>query len=203
VELPPITGVTYSAFVDPSGGSKDSFTLAIVHRDAESIIVDAMRAIKPPFSPESVVDEFAALLKLYRLSEVTGDRYAGEWPRERFRKAGINYKLSDRAKSDFYRDLLPLLNSGRVELPDSKQLQAELLGLERRTARGGRDSIDHAPGQHDDLINAVAGAVVTANKPRSIVFIGRADDSPQRHAAQSTMDKHFSRLDEPLFQWHS
>ena len=27
----------------------------------------------------------------------------------------------------------------------------------RRTARGGRDSIDHAPGGHDDLANAVAG----------------------------------------------
>jgi hypothetical protein len=35
-------------------------------------------------------------------------------------------------------------------------------GLERRTARGGRDSIDHAPGGHDDLANAVAGAVALA-----------------------------------------
>ncbi|MGI4794054.1 MAG: Arm DNA-binding domain-containing protein [Janthinobacterium lividum] len=30
---------------------------------------------------------------------------------------------------------------------------------ERRTARGGRDSIDHAPGAHDNLVNAVAGAL--------------------------------------------
>jgi hypothetical protein len=34
-----------------------------------------------------------------------------------------------------------------------------MVGLERRTARGGRDSIDHAPGAHDDLANAVAGAL--------------------------------------------
>jgi len=33
---------------------------------------------------------------------------------------------------------------------------------ERRTTRGGRDSIDHLPGAHDDLANAVAGALVTA-----------------------------------------
>jgi hypothetical protein len=35
--------------------------------------------------------------------------------------------------------------------------------LERRTSRGvGKDSIDHAPGGHDDRINAIAGAAVTA-----------------------------------------
>jgi hypothetical protein len=34
--------------------------------------------------------------------------------------------------------------------------------LERRTARGGRDSIDHGPGAHDDIANAVAGAIVLA-----------------------------------------
>jgi hypothetical protein len=34
----------------------------------------------------------------------------------------------------------------------------QLSSLERRTARSGKDSIDHAPGQHDDLANAVAGA---------------------------------------------
>jgi hypothetical protein len=34
--------------------------------------------------------------------------------------------------------------------------------LERRTARGGKGSIDHSPGQHDDLANAVAGCLVLA-----------------------------------------
>ena len=35
----------------------------------------------------------------------------------------------------------------------------QLASLERRTARGGRDSIDHAPGAHDDIANAVSGVV--------------------------------------------
>jgi hypothetical protein len=35
-----------------------------------------------------------------------------------------------------------------------------VVALERRTARGGRDSIDHAPGARDDVANAVAGVVV-------------------------------------------
>jgi hypothetical protein len=56
-----------------------------------------------------------------------------------------------------------LMNSRRVELLDLPQLSAQLGGLERRTARGGKDSIDHAPGAHDDLINAAAGALVLAS----------------------------------------
>ena len=35
---------------------------------------------------------------------------------------------------------------------------------ERRTSRIGRDTIDHAPGGHDDLANAVAGALVAVGK---------------------------------------
>ena len=33
---------------------------------------------------------------------------------------------------------------------------------ERRTARGGKDSIDHPRGAHDDVANAVAGAIMLA-----------------------------------------
>ena len=90
---------------------------------------------------------------------VSGDRYGGEWPREAFRKCGIEYATASKAKSDLYRDVLPLLNSDRVELLDLPRLQAQLLGLERRTSRTGRDSVDHGPGGHDDLANAAAGAI--------------------------------------------
>jgi hypothetical protein len=90
---------------------------------------------------------------------VTGDRYAGEWPREAFRAHGISYEPAPKPKSDLYRDLLPALNSRSVDLLDDPKLMAQLVGLERRTARGGRDSIDHAPGAHDDVANAVAGVI--------------------------------------------
>lgn len=163
LELPAISENRYCAFVDPSGGSKDAMTLAIAHREADLVVVDAVRAARPPFSPESVVMEFTETCKAYSCTSVTGDRYGGEFPRELFRKQGIEYKLADKPKSDLYRDLLPLLNSYRVELLDIKQLKTELTNLERRTARGGKDSIDHPRGGHDDLINAVAGAVATTN----------------------------------------
>lgn len=149
----------YTAFVDPSGGSSDSMTLAIAHREGEAVILDAIRERKPPFSPDAVVAEFCAVVKAYGAHEVTGDRYGGEWPREAFRKAGVNYRLADKTRSDLYRDLLPPLNSGRAELLDSDRLINQIVTLERRVARGGKESIDHAPGGHDDLANAVAGAL--------------------------------------------
>ena len=173
LELLPDSATRYSAFVDPSGGSVDAMTLCIAHLDKKAgcVVVDATRTVKPPFSPESVVAEFCAILKSYRIREVTGDAYAGEWPREQFLKRGIPYKKSERNKSQIYRDLLPLINSQKVELPPDPQLERELLGLERRTSRGGRDTIDHAPGAHDDLANAVAGAVVHTTKPAATMSI--------------------------------
>jgi hypothetical protein len=158
-ERPPISGVTYSAFVDPGGGSSDSMTLAIGHRQDDVIVIDVVRERRPPFSPEDVVLEFSAILDSYRISNVTGDRYAGEWPRERFRERGIAYEPAAKPKSDLYRELLPAINSRMVDLLDDARLFAQIVGLERRTARGGRDSIDHAPGAHDDVANAAAGVV--------------------------------------------
>jgi hypothetical protein len=162
-ELPRLSDVMYVAFCDPSGGSHDSMTMAIAHRDKDGAgILDCVREVRPPFSPESVVEEFAALLKAYGLRSVTGDRYAGEWPRERFRQHGIRYEASERTKSDIYKEALPLLNGARVELLDHPRLISQLCSLERRTARGGRDSVDHPPQGRDDVANACAGALVLA-----------------------------------------
>jgi hypothetical protein len=100
------------------------------------------------------------LLRRYGVSTMVGDHYAGEWPRARFAEHGIELVQSARPKSALYGDLLPLLNARRVELLDLPRLSAQLAGLERRVARSGKDSIDHGPGGHDDLANAVAGVLV-------------------------------------------
>jgi hypothetical protein len=198
-ELPRAAGVRYFAFVDPSGGSSDSMTAAVVHMaQGNRVIVDAIRERRPPFSPDDVVKEFAATLKAYGITRVHGDRYAAEWPRERFRVHGIEYRVADKVKSDLYLTLLPLLNSGRCELLDHKRLVAQLCGLERRTSRAGRDSIDHAPGAHDDVANAVAGAAVFAAqaaarpKPPTVlpIFIPRhgAEPAPGKTTTQAYYD---------------
>ena len=169
-ELPPMSTQRYRAFVDPSGGSNDSMTLAIAHserRDQVEIeVLDVVREVRPPFSPEATVAGFADTLAQYRVHTVVGDFYAGEWPREVFRRHNVHYQTSDLTKSDIYRDLLPLVNSGRLEMLDDARLLAQCLDLERKVARSGKDSIDHGPGGHDDVANAAAGALVKAKDVR-------------------------------------
>ena len=46
-------------------------------------------------SPEAVTEEYAKLIRQYRCTTVYGDRYGGEWPREQFRKHGVNYEPAD------------------------------------------------------------------------------------------------------------
>src|SRR5262249_16043694 len=166
-ELPPIRGTKYVAFTDPSGGSADAWTHAIAHaekRDKEwTVVLDAVRETRPPFSPDAVVADYAALLKAYRVTKIVGDRYAGEFPRELFRKHGIAYVPSEKPKSELYLKTLPALNAHRIELLDLPRLIQQFLGLERRTSRARRGTLDHPPHSHDDLVNSVAGACVHAS----------------------------------------
>jgi hypothetical protein len=165
-DLPRMEGVRYTGFVDPSGGSSDAMTLSICHVETDMggpprAVIDLVREVKPPFSLDGLVAEFAALLKAYGISAVWGDRYAGIWPRERFAVHGINYQVPKQSASDLYTALLPVLNSHRVELPDNPRLISQLCQLERH-AGSTKDNVRHPPGGHDDVANAVAGAVVMA-----------------------------------------
>lgn len=163
--LPYDQNYSYRAFTDPSGGSKDAWTLAIAHNLDGLAVLDLVIEKRPPFSPESVVQELAQVLKQYNIYTVHGDRYAGQFPRELFEKQGIGYQVSELNRSELYLELLPLIMSGKVQLLEHKRLLTQLSGLERRTARSGKDSIDHRPGSHDDLANSAAGALVLAKQP--------------------------------------
>jgi len=159
LELPFDKAHRYLAFVDPAGGGQDEYTITIGHKEGDDTVVDVLRARRGV--PAEITAEYAALLKSYGIRKVTGDKYAGSWPADEFKKHDIKYAPSEKPKSGLYLDLLPALNSGRVELPPDDRLVNQLIGLERRTARGGRDSIDHAPGGHDDRANVIAGLVST------------------------------------------
>lgn len=164
-ELPPSGSVAYAAFTDPAGGTgRDSYTLAIAHLEGSRVVLDCVREVRPPFSPEVVTQQFAEVVRRYGVGvrEVRGDHYAGAWPAEQWQKHGIRYRSAERTKSELYLELLPLLTSGRVALLDHAGLKKQLGSLERRTSRAGRDSVDHPPRGRDDVANAVAGAVVWA-----------------------------------------
>jgi hypothetical protein len=171
----------YIAFVDPSGSSNDAFTLAIAHKENKTCLLDLLREHNPPFSPEAVISEYASILKKYRLSSVHGDKYAGEFVAELFRKNGVNYMPSERTKSEIYIDTVPAINSGALTLLDNNKLIAQLIGLERRARAGGRDTIDHGPGAHDDLCNAAAGALTLTDKAAPANF-NRPIQYPDRKA---------------------
>jgi hypothetical protein len=155
----PMAGVTYHAFTDPSGGSADSFTLAIAHKLGDRGVLDRVLEERPPFSPEGVVAKFCEVLRAYGITIVHGDHYAGEWPREQFAKHGVTYRVADQSKSELYLAFLPALMSERVDLIASPRLTNQFCALDRRTSRAGRDSVDHPPGGHDDVANAVAGVL--------------------------------------------
>jgi hypothetical protein len=177
---PPLPNVSYYGFVDPSGGSNDAFTMAVCHREGQRIVLDAIGERRAPFAPDSVTDEFAAVFKQYRVSTIRGDNYAAEWPKERFRTRGIQYDVCDMHRSELYLAILPLINSGRVDLLDNQRMISQFVGLERRTARSGRDSVDHAPNSHDDISNSVAGAVVMASSTAMFVPNARMVDACRR-----------------------
>lgn len=167
-----VEGRQYRAFVDPSGGSADSYVLAICHDEVRPVkdgpprlipVLDLVREWVPKFDTEEVSAEVAAACRAYGVSAVTGDAYGGEWPREPLRRRGIDYVLSDYTRSELYLGFLPLVNSQGVELLDPehhKRMVNQFANLERRTGRTGRDAVDHGAGGHDDVANAVAGAVL-------------------------------------------
>ena len=84
-----------------------------------------------------------------------------------------NYEPGTKSKWELYADLLPLLNSRAVDLLEHDRLLLQLTSLERRISRAGKDSIDHPPGSHDDISNAVAGALVTVYKLPGVKNLNR------------------------------
>lgn len=162
-ELPPTPQLSYHCFVDAASGvpEGDSYAIAIAHKDGDRVVVDAIREIRPPFSAFEVIDSvLVPLCKAYRISKASGDSFAGEFSREPVRRAGIGYELAQKHKSDLYLDpFLPMLNAGKIDLPRNDRAVNQICSLERSVQRTGREAITHPTYGHDDIANAIAGAV--------------------------------------------
>jgi hypothetical protein len=156
----------YVAFADPSGGSHDSFGLAVAHREGERQVLDLVQEWRAPFSPSDVIEDVVGILKRYRLSAVQGDAYAGQWVVDAFRLHGISYRHAEQNRSELFLALLPLLMAGNAVLLDHPRLVGQISQLERRTGRSGKDAVDHMRGAHDDIAVAAAGALVAASALR-------------------------------------
>jgi len=187
-ERAPQVGHSYRAFIDPSGGASDSMSMCCAHYvpASQTVIIDCVREAKPPFSPETVCQQFSEVLKSYRCVNVVSDKYAGIWPVEQFAKFGIRCAQSAAPKSDLYQTLLPLINSGRIELLDHAKCVNQLCSLEQRNTRGLKPIIDHPPNQHDDLANAVAGATAQclARSSYNLAVFGDHADAAELSTAE-------------------
>lgn len=174
-ERAPLGGIKYIAFTDAAGGTgKDSFSLAIAHRErGGTAVLDFLRERKPRFIPAAVVKEYAEILKVYRITSIKGDRYSAGWNADEWSRAGIKYEPSELTKSELYLAALPMLLSGQVRLLDSQTLRDQFTGLERRVHSTGRESVDDngSASANDDLANACAGAIVqiSSKKPPMII----------------------------------
>jgi hypothetical protein len=161
----PLPNVEYHAFCDASGGTgQDSFSICIAHREADGVVViDFLRERLPRFVPEAVVSEYAAILMLYRVTKIVGDRYSSGWNANAWQRAGISYVPSPQTKSELYLSALPIFMSGQVRLVDHLKMRQQFVGLERRVHPTGRESVeDRGSSSHDDLANSCAGAMVLA-----------------------------------------
>jgi hypothetical protein len=98
-------------------------------------------------------------LKEYGIGSVTGDYYGAEWVAGAWRDAGVTYNRAGLPKSALYLECIPLFTRGLVRMPDHARLLREFRLLERQTHRGGRDTVDHPRGGHDDHANAVCGVL--------------------------------------------
>jgi hypothetical protein len=160
---PPFAAHTYFGFADMSGGKSDSATLAVAHvEDGGYAVLDAVIEAVPPFNHTTVVQQMAALLREYGITEITGDRYGADLTVNLFATHGIRYRASERDRSRIYEDCLPLFSSGRARLLDLPKLINQFSSLVRTPGSAGRDRIDTPPGLHEDLANACAGALVSA-----------------------------------------
>ena len=112
---------------------------------------------------------------------------------EPWRDTGIVYIQSDIPKSQIYLESLPLFTRGLVRLPDHQTLLRELRLLERQTHRGGKDSVDHPRGAHDDYANATCGVLRTLSNYLGFSLERMIDDGEENTQArqQSAAD-----------QWH-
>ena len=194
-KLPPRDGVRYHAAVDPSGGGPDAFTLVVAHAEGVGadarIVVDVVRGWSRRGSRAvdltGAVREIADILTGFHLRQVTDDRHAAGWVRERFEQAGVRYVQSAADSSTSLSELSPLFAEGRIDLLDHPLLAQELKALERRLRAGGKTIIEHPRGGHDDYAVALAlatGACLPDTRPRASISrmlkagqVTRASDS--------------------------
>jgi hypothetical protein len=156
-------GVRYVSWFDSGGGRYDSFACGITHREGDLAVEDAHVEVRAPFDTSAAVARVAGLLREYRLAETMGDDYGAGFVVAEFRRNGIRCldRPSGMDRSALYMELLPVFHARKARLLDDERAVSQFAELERRPMSSGHDKVDHPnrTGHHDDLANAIAGAL--------------------------------------------
>jgi hypothetical protein len=147
----------YVAFIDSAGGARstgDSYTLAVAHREADGrVVVDMVQETHPPFDVVEITKKYAEMVRRF-----------GCWTAAWREHGRMKVEKSPLSASELYLDIQQRLQSGLVELCEDETLKLQLQQLRVFREQGGRTRVDHVAygSAHDDLSNAVAGAVFVA-----------------------------------------
>ena len=76
-------------------------------------------------------------MRSYHISTAYSDRWGGDWPKEQFLRYGINIEPAAKTKHALYLDLLPCINSKRIDLLEHPKAFNQIIGLERRNPWAG------------------------------------------------------------------
>jgi hypothetical protein len=133
-------------------------------------VVDYLMAEKPPFDPLACIAALVGYLQRWRITQVTGDAYAGGFTPSAFGKHGITYLASKLSASELYLAALPAFTSQGVALLDKADLIDQLASLRRKIGQAGTETVMHMRGQHDDLANSLCGLIHLCTPLESVAF---------------------------------
>jgi hypothetical protein len=216
--------------IDAAQGERkgaDSFAACVAHDEVRGerrrvAVQDALFEAVPPFSPRAVIADIALLAQRYRITRVHGDAHAKGFVAELLREHGLTFVELERDRSALYLDALAMLNSGQAVLLDHPKQRRQILALRRALHSGGRISVDHPRGGHDDVANVGLAALVVAlgvegKRPRRSVAFSfgegihtpddphgtrRPDQGPGKIEHSERRQQHLERLltgDDPGF----
>ena len=167
LELPPRGGRRYHAFADASAGRHDAFCspsgTARARRARRPGSATSSGAARPRSIPRAVAQEYAHLAREYGCSKDHRRQLRWRVGLRCLPRCGIKYERSPLPKSRLVSGSAARTSIvARFQSPITRYLLRELRGLERRTHRSGKDSVDHGSHGSDDFANALCGALYIA-----------------------------------------
>ena len=166
-----------------SGGARDSFGLAVAHRDGDGVVVDCVRETRPPFLPEAGDRRVRGSAEVLPLLEGRGRPI---WRRVSARAVSEARRALRGQREDEKRALCRFLADAQFGQRDCCRARTGLSpsspAWSAPPPAARARIIDHPRDQHDDLANVVAGAATLARSHggylEALARACRDDDAP-------------------------